>query len=292
MTHAYASEAYARAFGHGYEPIFLPQASCWVLKRPIPGSDHFDAMGCYPLSPIAPDAMLSEDFEMLRALGLVSLVLVTDPFISPAQDVLAAQFDLAAAYKEHYVNDFSLPELYDSKNHRYKVRRALRDCEVRRISLAEFLPEWCALYDALITKHQMRGIQAFSHDYFKALCQLEPITFGAFSGGELVSCQLWFEHAGYGYSHLVASSERGYELRAAYALYDSSLHYFKERGVRCVDLGGGAGITEASGGLAMLKKGFSTTSTMCYLCGKILLPDEYQTLSRGKDKPFFPKYRG
>ncbi|MDX2113027.1 MAG: GNAT family N-acetyltransferase [Alphaproteobacteria bacterium] len=292
MIHPYASELYARAFGHGYEPVFLPQAGCWVLKRQIPGSGAADAMGCYPLTPIAAGARLEDDFDLLRAQGVVSLVLVADPFCAPGREQLAQQFDLATPYKEHYLNDFSHPDLYDSKNHRYKVRRALRDCEVRRIRLAEFLTEWCALYDALIAKHQMLGIQAFSHDYFKALCELEPIAFGAFSGGELVSCQLWLEHGGYGYSHLVVSSERGYALRAAYALYDASLRYFKERGVRAVDLGGGAGATEASGGLAMLKKGFSTTSTMCVLCGKILLPDIYEKLSVGKDRPFFPKYRG
>lgn len=292
MMHPYASEAYAKAFGTNYEPLYLKESECWVLKRQIPGTDCFDAMGCYPLSPIASGAKLEEDFKELRALGLVSLVLVSDPFFRPDPDILSRVFDVAMAYKEHYINDFSLPELYASKNHRYKVNRAFRDCEIKRIELADYLNEWCALYDALIIKHEMRGVQAFSHDYFKKLCMLEPLTMGAFINSELIACQLWLEHDGYGYSHLVASNERGYELRAAYALYDFSLRYFRDRGARCVDLGGGAGVSEASSGLAMLKKGFSTTTRMCYLCGKILLPDIYDRLSLGKDRPFFPKYRG
>ena len=292
MTHPYASEAYARAFPPAYTPVYLEQAKSWALKRPIAGTPYFDAMGCYPLTPIAENADLAQDFDKLRAQGLVSLVLVTDPFFSPDPAVLQSAFDLAVPYKEHYLNDFSLPGVYDSKNHHYKVRRALKSCEVKKIELRDYLDEWCALYDALIVKHDMRGIQAFSRDYFEKLCALEPVAVGAFANGALISCQLWLAHEGYVYSHLVASNEEGYRIRAAYAVYDFSLRYFKERGAKAVDLGSGAGVSESSGGLAMLKKGFSTKTAPCYLCGKILNPDIYAALSANKKTAFFPAYRG
>jgi hypothetical protein len=142
-SHPYASSAYANAFAPPYTPIMLQETQTFVLKRAIAAKEYSDAIGGYPLRPIAENANQEKDFAALREEGIVSLVLVTDPFFHPPPAALEQHFDKVTAYKEHYLNDFSHPQLYDSKNHHYKVRRSLRSCEVKTISLKEYLVEWC-----------------------------------------------------------------------------------------------------------------------------------------------------
>lgn len=289
-VHPYASADYANAFGPGFMPLYLPEAQTFVLKRRIPQTDACDAMGCYPLSPIAPGSSLSHDFAALKAQGIVSLVWVADPFFSPPAEALKHVFDHVLPYKEHYVHDFSKGG-YDSRNHRYKVNRSLKSVEVRWIDLPDHLDTWWGLYRALIAKHDITGIQAFSREYFAALCALKPFMFGAFNNGELVSAKLCFVHQGYAYCHLVVSSEEGYRLRAAYALYDYALKHFAAAGMKAYDMGAGAGVTSASEGLAQFKRGFSNTLVTCHLYGKILDTERYAELSQGRKTAFFPAYR-
>ena len=134
------------------------------------------------------------------------------------------------------------------------------------------------------------GIQAFPKSYFADICALEPMTVGAFHEGELISAHIWFRHGNHAYSHLAASNEKGYKLRGSYAVYDFSIAYLRDQGVKIIDLGGGAG-NEASAGLTFLKKGFSNDSVMCYLNGKILDEEKYAQLSVDKPNTYFPAYR-
>src|ERR1700722_19677748 len=101
MAHPYSSSIYAETFGPEYFPIYLKNAETHVLKRKIPGTDYFDAMGIYPVCPIAENADLEKDFADLKAMGIVSLVLVTDAFRHPLPDSLKKYFDLATPFKEH-----------------------------------------------------------------------------------------------------------------------------------------------------------------------------------------------
>ena len=291
MTHPYADSRYASAFMPAYEPLLMPSVGLHVLKRPIPGSDLYDAMGPYPLSPLRADADLEADFDHLRAQGIVSLVLVSDPFFHPSHESLAGAFDTAALFKEHYIYDFAQPQPFSS-HHRYEIRRAAPACDVRVIDLAEHMDAWYALYAQLIEKHHITGIQAFTRSYFEQLCALDPIVVGAFSAGKLVSAHIWLMHEGYVYSHLAASSDEGYKLRAAYVVYDYSITHFTQLGAHKLDFGAGAGVNETSQGLTFLKKGFSTGRVPCYLCCKILDEVSYAALSRGKASAFFPAYRG
>lgn len=284
MTHPYASLAYAQAFKPNYEPI--PFAGGYVLKRVIPSTGYMDAMGIYPLMPLTSEL----DFEPLRAQDIVSLVLVADPFFSPSQEVLRATFDHAYAYKTHYLYDYSKPREY-SRHHRYEVKRAQKYCDVRLVALSDYLEEWCALYHHLTEKHNIRGLQNFSSNYFAALAAMNPTMFGAFKDDRLVSAHLWFTHEGYAYSHLAASSDEGYASGAAYAVYDASLDYFAEQKAKLVNFGGSAGVVQATDGLARLKQGFSNASITSHVCGKILNKEIYEKLSAGKSGDFFPLYR-
>ncbi len=288
--HPYASHDYAKAFAQSLEFIFLEEAKIFVVKRPIPGTSFYDAVGCYPLSPISETGNLGKDFIKLKEHNIISLVLVTDPFFSPAQDQLRDFFDHVVKFKEHYLCDLSGNNEYSS-HHRYEIRKALKSLEVRKIDFKDYIVEWNKLYQNLIDKHGIKGVQAFSKEYFLELQNINPLMFGAFSDGTLVSAHLWFEHSDYAYSHLAASNEIGYKLSAAYPLIDASLKYFRESGVKMVDLGGDSGTTDLKGKLAFFKKGFSNMSKFCYLCGKIIDKSIYDKLSSGIDTNYFPAYR-
>lgn len=294
MTHPYASLAYAEAY-EGFDVIEVPAMGAYVLKRPIPNSDHYDAMGPYPMTPLNSDSDYNADFALLREQGLVSLVLVADTFIRPDPAFLQSQFDHCVEYKEHFVHDLRLTdeERKFSKHHRYEVRKSLRACEVRVIELRDHLDAWCGMYDMLVERHGITGIQAFPRAYFEQLCAVQPMmTMGAFEGGELISAHIWLEHEGHVYSHLAASNDKGYASGAAYPIYAQTIEYYAEQGARILDFGGGAGATEASAGLARFKKGFSTGAEMNYVLGKVLDDKRYAELRADKPRDgFFPAYR-
>jgi len=290
MKHHYASLAYAQAFAPPYELLHLPQSEMYVLKRLIPGTEYYDAMGCYPVVPLVNAEAMASDMEMLKLQDIVSLVLVADSFFCPPEKTLRGMFDHVLAYKEHYLHDFSLAR-NDNSHHRYEIRQALKQCDVRVIALKDHLDTWCALYRTLIEKRGITGMQAFSRDYFASLAEMDMVMIGAFSNGVLVSAHLWFEYQGYVYSHLAASSEDGYKLRAPYAVYDYSIEYFAGKHAKLLDFGGGADAGQVGEGLTRFKKGFSNKSSMCFLCGKILDQELYQKLSAGKTGSYFPIYR-
>jgi hypothetical protein len=290
MTHPYASLAYAQAFGAGYEPIYLPGIDLHVLKRPIEGTSYFDAMGPYPVSPVTSVERAKDDFAILAAHQIVSLVLVIDPLRGPTPLAMSEVFDKVTPFKDHFIREPGLDQPY-SRHHRAEVRRAYRVCETRIVRLADYLDDWSSLYEALSLKHQIGGIQAFELQYFDSLAKLEPFMVAAFIDGALVSAHIWICHDGYAYSHLAASSSEGYRQSAAYAVYDYSFRHFAEQGVRMVNLGGGAGIAAPSQGLTYLKQGFSTGTLPCYLCGKIIDPAVYAMLSKDRQIGFFPAYR-
>lgn len=293
-SHPYASSAYAYLFQNGMTPVELKQSRSYILTRPIASTDAIDATGPYPMTPLAKAADYTDDFDTLRRAGAVSLVMVTDTFFCPEEAWLKQQFDVCAPFKEHFVHDLqaSEEERKFSKHHRYEVRKSLRSCETRLIDLNEHLDAWCAMYNALIERHAITGIQAFGREYFEHLCALNPLTIGAFDGNELVSAHIWLEHEGYVYSHLAASTDKGYSCGAAYPIYAHAIEHYREQGAKIMDFGGGAGTSEASAGLARFKKGFSTGTVGNFLLGKILDEARYQQLSEPKGKTaFFPAYR-
>lgn len=291
-THPYASPAYARAFAP-MRAAALPRAGSHALLRGIPGTDRHDAMGCYPLFVFDPVAGLDEDFAELGAAGAVSFVGVTDCMTQPDEAYLAAHFDLVRPFKTHNVYDASQPGGDYSKHHRERVRKAHRRCETRVAPLAEHLDAWCACYATLVERKGITGIQAFGRGYFEQLARLEGLTtIAAFADGQFVSGHLWLRHGDTVYAHLAASTELGYKLLSAFAIYDHAIQLFRQDHV--INLGAGAGV-DASGtdGLSEFKRGFANTERRNHICGKVLDAGAYASLSAGlpADSGFFPAYR-
>jgi hypothetical protein len=288
--HPYASAAYAVAFAP-QASRWLPNARTHVLLRPIPGTAATDAMGCYPLCVFESNDRVAEDFAALAGAGLVSLVLVTDCLTQPGRDFLDTHFDHVREYKTHYLFDCALGGR-PSKHHRDGVRRANRACTTRVVDLAQHLDGWGACYDTLRHRKGLGGLHDFSRAYFQQLARLpELVTIASFVDDELVSAHLFLRWRGRLYSHLAASSPRGYEVEASFAIYAAALERFGEDHV--IDFGGGAGLADAEDGLAAFKRGFANSQRRNFVCGKTLDPDTSARLAAAgpASAGFFPAYR-
>jgi hypothetical protein len=291
MTHPYASEQYACAFEGIGVPLACPGLGTWVLVRAIPGTARVDGAGGYPLAVLHPQADLSADVERLRERGIVSLALVADPFFGPSPQRLQSQFDVVRPFKRHFVHDYARAFRYGG-HHRYEVKRAHADCEVRAVALGEHLAGWTQLYRELCARHGIEGLQRFSPVYFARLAELPGLhALAAWRSGTLIGMHLFVEHEGVAYSHLAAFSEEGYRCRAGYALNDHAIVHFSGR--RLLDFGGAAGAGDAESGLARFKRGFANAEETVHLCGKVVDGAAYDLLCRGaRPTEYFPAYRG
>jgi hypothetical protein len=249
-------------------------------------------MGIYPMQVFGRGADVRSGLARLAADGLVSLVLVPDPLLCHPAD-LAREFAVCRPFKPHYLVDLALGPFNPSKHHRERVRRGLRRCRLERVSLAERLDDWRALYAGLVNRHAITGPAAFSDAYFRMLAEAPEVeAFAAFVGDDCAGMTLWFAAEGVVYNHLTASNVLGYANSATFALYDAAIDHFSGQGV--INLGGGAGAaTTADDGLAAFKRGFANNEITAHVCGAILDPQAYAALSAGRrpDTAYFPDYR-
>ena len=292
----YLHPLYAESLAEFGEPVELPHAGGWVLRRKTPILDLRDAMGCYPIFCCPRWQSLGADLAQLQN-TVVALSLVTDPFGDYTPEILQSLFDVVVPYKQHFVADLSLPlEQYTSARHRKYARRALQrvsvevcDCPVAH------LDDWVRLYDCLVDRHHITGIRRFSRESFaKQLSVPGAVLFRAAEGDEPLSLDLWYVQGDAAYAHLVGTSPRGYEIQVSYALKRFILEYFTGK-VRWANLAGVPGTTaEADSGLAGFKRGWSSGTRTAFFCGKICNRSDYQELvqaTHSEKTDFFPAYR-
>ncbi len=286
----YATTEYARAFGG---PVLdLPEWHTAVLRRPIPSSEWDDALGCYPLCVIPPEADLEGGLDRLRAAGLVSVALVTDPVSSPSAAALRAAFSVCRPFKTHYLIEPPVAgQARYPATHRRWIRKALRECQVTPVRLADSLGDWERLYCMTVDRHRITGLQKFSPEYFAALATMPKVeAFAARTGGEIVAMALWVRSGEVAYYHLGASDSRGFERQSMYGIFATAIEHFAT--LKVLHLGGAAGIAPNEDGLARFKRGFATREVEAYFCGARLHPKRYETLAGGRtESTFFPAYR-
>lgn len=286
----YARIDYAEAFGG--QVLDVPEWQTAVLRRPIPASEWEDALGPYPLCLMGGKADLEAGLERMRAAGLVSVALVTDPVTGPSPAHLSAAFALCRPFKRHYLIDRSLGQDRLPASHRRGRRKALRECEVNALPLQSSLGDWERLYRGIIGRHRIAGLQKFSPEYFETLAGMPEVeAFAATLGGEIVSMALWVRSPEVVYYHLGASDTRGYEAQAMYGIFAAALEHFASAPV--IHLGGAAGISsDEEDGLARFKRGFANHEAEAYFCGASLYPERYAALvGAGASDAFFPAYR-
>jgi Acetyltransferase (GNAT) domain len=296
----YLHQDYAQALSEFGEPRHLPSARGWLLARNIPGTDLSDAIGCYPLMCCQNWPGLPKDLERLDD-DLITITAVTDPLASVAPAILERSFpDLVTAYKQHFVANL---EHFDrasiNKQHVRKAQRALRGLLVEMVDdPPSALDEWTRLYSHLVQKHGIVGPTAFSRRSFARQLRVPGLVlFWAKESGEAVAATMWFVNGRQVYYHLGASSARGYEAGASFALFWVALNHFAQRGLEIVLLGAGAGIHNDGGtdGLTRFKAGWATGTRESYLCGRICNRTVYERLAAANSsrvaRPFFPLYR-
>lgn len=290
----YGSEQYAESLAEFGEPLRLSGCGGWLLRRRIPGSDRCDAMGPYPLFSCENWGALRDDLRAQN--GLVAASLVTDPLGDYDEPALNSAFERVLRFKQHVVYDLSKPrEEAVSSGHRSKARKALRSVDVRfEEDPAFYCDEWTALYGELIQRHALVGIKAFSRSSFDRQLRIPGAVLArAMVGERCVSAAIWLRGRDAVYYHLGASTEEGYEHRAAYAIFWEAIARFSSQAAWMV-IGAGAGSGTASAGLAQFKKGWSDLERWSYFCGVRLRPTEYDELlvtEASRQTAYFPAYR-
>ena len=296
MPSGYLSKAYANSLSGFGNPMLLPRCGGWVLVRGISGSQHYDAMGLYPIFCCLDWRKVKRDLEDLKN-DLVSLTLVTDPFGDFSQRDLEDTFDVVRFFKNHFVTEPArdyAPII--CKHHRYYTKKSLESCTVEIVHQPlSLLDIWVRLYDTLIMRHDIAGIQAFSKESFARQLQVPGlVAFKASVDDQTVGIHLWYAQKDIAYSHLAATSQRGYDVMASYALYAGAIEYFYSNDtVKWLDFGAGAGPIDKKSGLTWFKKGWSKLSRPAFLCCKILQPNVYDELSSQTSRAsYLPAYRG
>jgi hypothetical protein len=163
----------------------------------------------------------------------------------------------------------------------------------------ELLEDWTRLYSELIDRHDIRGVAAFSKASFaRQLAVPGIVMLRATHDGATVAIHLWYAVGNVAYYHLAASDQKGYECSASYALMAFAADYFRDIGIRWLDLGAGPGLSGPSSagtdGLSRFKRGWSNTTRRAWFCGRILDRQRYQEATRSGSVPetrFFPAYR-
>jgi Acetyltransferase (GNAT) domain len=294
----YLHPAYANALAEFGTPRHLPHSDGWLLARTLAGRPERDAMGCYPLFACRDWARLRLDLAEIGG-EFVSLVLVADPFGAYEPAELRRCFpDLCVPFKEHFVIDLAQPlRAFVNAHHQRNARKALQVLAVERCpDPTQLAGAWNKLYATLIARHGIKGLTAFSPRSFARQLQVPGLSmFCARHEGEIVGMTLWYSHDAVGYYHLGAYSERGYELRASFALFWRTLEYFAGAGLHWLDLGAGVGLKdEAADGLSRFKRGWATATRTAYLCGRIFDAERYAALTRARGAAatdYFPAYR-
>ena len=292
----YLHPLYAQSFSAIGTPIFLPKSKGWLIKREIPGTPFFDAMGPYPLFFCEHWQHLIDDLED-QSDQLISVSLVIGPFSNIPIKEFGQFFEVFYRYKDHYLLDTSLPLTESiSKYSRRDARRALKDVTVEhKISPDIDLNEWVDLYNHLIMRHNISGIRAFSRESFaKQIAIPNTHYFRAVHNGKIVGGNIYYLHQNVAYGHLLALSPLGYSFGASHAIKWIAIQHLSKM-IRWINFGGG---TEKDGanqnGLDSFKLNWTNSIKKSYFVGKILQKEIYDHLTDLSDDAqdnWFPSYR-
>jgi len=294
---SYAEPRYASSLHELGESCELALCGGWILVRKIPGSRYRNAIGCCPLFACRDWTKLHKDLEQVN-LDFVSLTVVTDPLAGVAPAYLEQCFGVFRPFDIRYLVDLSYPlRSFIGRIHRKNARKSLdvMDVEVCHQPV-QYLDERLRLYDNLIDKHNIKGLNAFSAKCFEIQLRIPRITIlhgrreGRIVGATLVLVQDEVAH-----SHLSAYTPEGYKIRASYGTYGKALVYGCEQGILYFNLDGTAGIKENPlDGLAEFKRGWSNERRMTYFCRRVFDWHKYESICQQyqiANVDYFPAHR-
>jgi len=297
LATSYSHPLYAQSLHEFGEPRQLPRCGGWIIVRTIPGTPYKDAMGCYPLFGCRDWTRLCEDLDEVGS-DLISLAIVPDPFLGIDPAFLGRCFDVVKPFKVHYIADLSQPlTSFISKSHRMHARESLEVMDVEVCwQPTKYLDDWIRLYDNLIVRHRIKGINAYSAKCFQIQLSMPGmVMFLGRREQEIVGATLVLIQDHVAHFHSSAFTSEGYKIRASYGTHWKALLYLNEQGIRYAGFGGAAGIKEdPSDGLASFKRGWSNERRMVYFCGRVFDRQKYESICRqyhAADNDHFPAYR-
>ncbi len=292
----YRSAAFAATFRHEGSAIELAGSGSWLIRWAIPRAGLYDAWNCYPMLVCADWTALAADLGQLD--DVVTVTAVIDPVADVSEDELRRAFpDHLTGYKRHLVVELDrYGQETLSEHHRRNLRRGRHECDVHVVEPASaIVDEWIELYDGLRVRHRIRSRADLPPDSLRAQLAVPGATLlRATVGGLLAGMVLWMRSGDHVYYHLGAYNDLGYRSRAAYALFDESLAYF--RGVAALAvLGSAAGVASstADDGLMRFKRGWGTVERTARLGGRIVDAAAYRRLVERANptERYFPAYR-
>jgi transposase-like protein len=262
-THPYSSALYAQAHAQpGVEPLYVAAWDAHLMVRE--GSAGIrQATGFRPYTTVAPGCDPAAGLEELRAAGITSVAVRTDPMWSPDARLLRAAFDVCLPFAECHLLDRER-DPHIRKRHRNRINQVLRIGEVHDIALADHLDRWLELYQSNVERRQLQD--PYPPTYFERLASLEGLrTVAVVIDGEVESIATWVAHQDTMYFHESASSPKGMAASAAHAAFAHVVETTMD--FPYVLMGPRAGVRATrEDGLDMFKRGFANTAAPSYLC--------------------------
>jgi len=298
--YGYLHPSYAEAYVEAGEVRHLRRSGAWMLTRPIPGSARKDALVGHPLLICRDWRALPDDLVETAALAdVVSVSALTDPLARVSEATLGEAFpDLVRVHALHYVAD--LIAFWPTREHRRAVRRATQFLDVDiEGAPAGRLDDWARLTDGpgdvgagtvsidLSREALERQLSVPGSVGLTAVAEDGPVAFAlVYVGGDDA------------HLHTLATSRRGEELGARFALIGAAVEDMAGRGLRSLDLGTvSAGVdadTEGATASVAFMDGWTELLRPSYLCGRVvdrLAYDELAASVGTTGSAVFPAYR-
>lgn len=293
----YMSDAYADVFREFGVPRALANSGGNILLRQIPGTDMYDAMGCYPIFSCMNWEGLDEDIRDLTSSGVVCISLVTDPFADVCNIYLEQIFDTVIPFKTHYISDLTRPlEEIVSKNRLRTAIKAQNDIKIEIVATPDdYIEDWLILQGELASRHGLKGMKVLSRSAIERLIHVPgAVMLRASFRDVTVGMHIEFVQNDVVYGHLAAYSAKGREIGVSGALHVWEIEYFRDK-KRWIDWGGASGVVPgAADTLTSFKQNFSNAQRMTFFCAKVLDRRAYDVLAAAagaEDTRYFPAYR-
>jgi hypothetical protein len=227
----------------------------------------------------------------------VSVAVVPDLFSFRSASILSTSFDHVIPFKTHYLIDLEIGfDRYLRRNHRRYSSKGLSNFNMEFSSNpAVHGSEWAELYQMLIVRRRISGLQAFSPNSLHRQLEVPGcLYFRALRDGVLHGAMVCYVDRGRAYAHLISSTNVGLKLHAQYALYWTAIEHCRHL-ARWFLLGSVPGLLDHQGnsGLAYFKAGWATSMCQGYFCGQVVNRECYETLcaAQGAARANFPAYR-
>lgn len=287
--------AYCLSLPHLGQPFPVASLVSPLLLRPIPGTDHNDAIGPWPYASAPSPARLAGVLEELRTTSLVTATLFVRPDATagwlgneegpPLPGVEAVRL------KDHYVLDPALPRPGRRPKTRRNLAIAARHWRISPVPHTQLAELGAQFQNQLAARRHISPIADVPAGHFAVLAGLNGIETMAAVDEDGIGALLIAARA-HGETHLLHlfTAPRVVRTCGTYLLMATALDQWSRDG--CVYLGGAPSSADGPG-IAKFKARWANRTAAAMLLKVILNTSLYQHLTDARPATsFFPAYRG